>query len=67
MAVAEQLKKVLAFQEKYPTKADKEKALKKMDDEEIIELINSCGTQAGKGFYYSFLKDKAKFENKRHS
>lgn len=51
-------KAVQAFQEKFPTKAKREKALRSMSDEEIEILINSCGTAQGKNYYTSFLEKK---------
>lgn len=36
------------FQEKYKTKEDKRKALSKMNEKEVQEIIDSCGTPQGK-------------------
>ena len=44
------------FQEKYPTKQDKEEALKKMTNDEIDELINACPNIYAKICYSSFKK-----------
>ena len=44
------------FQEKYPTKEEKEKALEKMSNEEIQKLINASTNIYGKIFYKQFLK-----------
>ena len=44
------------FQNKYPTKADKERALRNMSNEEIDELINASGNIQAKIFYASFKK-----------
>ena len=49
-------KKVLEFQTKYRTKEEKCKALFYMSDEEIDELIESCGIVQGKIFYASFKR-----------
>ena len=46
--------KILEFQSKYPTKEEKEEALKKMTDEEIDELINSTTNIQARVFYSSF-------------
>ena len=56
MPIAKSMQKLLEFQEKYKTKEEREKQLKKMTNEEIDELINSCGTVQGKGYYASFKK-----------
>lgn len=44
------------FQEKYPTRAEKEKALNNMTDEQIDELINASSNIQAKIFYSSFKK-----------
>ena len=44
------------FQDKYPTKKDKETALRKMTNEEINELIEASSNIHGKIFYASFKK-----------
>ena len=49
-------KKVLDSQTKYRTKEEKCKALFYMSDEEIDELIESCGIVQGKIFYASFKR-----------
>ncbi len=41
----------------YPTKEEKEEAIKKLSDEEIDEIINSCGIVQAK-IYYSQLKKR---------
>ena len=43
------------FQELYPSKEEREEAVKKLSDDEIDEIIESCGTVQGK-IYYSQLK-----------
>ena len=45
------------FQEKYPSKWKREEAVKKLSDDEIDEIIESCGCIQGK-IYYSDLKKK---------
>ena len=45
-----------AFQKKYPTKAEKEEALRKMSNEEIDVLIKASYTVQAKIFYSSFKK-----------
>ena len=47
---------VFEFQQMYPTKMAKEKALRGMSNEEIDEIIASCGTAQGKAYYASFKK-----------
>ena len=47
---------VFEFQEMYPTKMAREKALRAMSNEEIDEIIASCGTAQGKAYYASFKK-----------
>ena len=44
------------FQKQYPTKQEKESALKKMTNKEIDELIACAGTPQGKTFYKKFKK-----------
>lgn len=50
--------KVDAFQKKYPTKEEKVKALQKMTDAQIDELIADSTIVQGKIFYSSFKKNK---------
>ena len=50
--------KVKAFQEKYPSRADKEKALKAMSDKQIDELIADSPNIQAKVWYKSFKKNK---------
>lgn len=45
---------VWEFQEKHPTKEQREEALKTMTDKEIDEIIESCGTMQGKIYYSKF-------------
>lgn len=47
-------KDVFEFQKAFPTKADKEKALKTMSNAEIDVLIKSCPNVQGKVFYSKF-------------
>ncbi len=44
------------FQKEYPTKEEREKALKSMPNEQIDELVKSSGTIQAKIFYSSFKK-----------
>ena len=44
------------FQKKYPTKEEKEKALKNMSSKEIQKLIDASTNTNGKIFYSKFLK-----------
>lgn len=48
--------KIEEFQKKYPTKADKQKALRAMSNEQIDELIKASGNVQAKIFYKSFKK-----------
>lgn len=52
-------KKVDEFQKKYPTKADKEKALKSMTNKEIDALIADSTNIQAKIFYKSFKKKES--------
>lgn len=45
------------FQAKYPTRSEKENALRNMSNEQIDELINASGNIQAKIFYASFKKD----------
>lgn len=45
---------VFEFQKQYPEKKEKIRALKKMSDSEIDELINDCNNIYGKIFYSGF-------------
>ena len=47
---------VQAFQEAYPTKAEKKEALRLMTDEQIDQLISTSGSIYGKFFYVKFKK-----------
>lgn len=47
---------ILEFQKQYPTKAEKEKALKEMTNEQIDELIDASDNIYAKIFYSSFKK-----------
>jgi len=51
-------KDVFEFQQVYPKKADREKALKGMSDSQIDKLISTCGTPQAKIYYSSFKKGK---------
>lgn len=46
------------FQRKYPTKAEKEEALKNMSNEQIDELIKASESTYGKIWYASFKKSE---------
>lgn len=48
---------VFEFQDKYPTKEEKEEAAKHMSDEELDEIISSCDNTYGK-IFYSKLKER---------
>jgi len=52
----ERMKLVKEFSAKYPTRAEKEEALRKMSDEEIDALIQDCPNIQGKIFYSKFKK-----------
>ena len=56
MRSQDHLKAVLAFQEKYPEREEREKALWKMNDDEIDVLTNSCSMAQGKIYYSKFRK-----------
>ncbi len=47
---------VFEFQKAYPTKTEREKALKSMSNEQIDKLISTCGTPQAKVYYASFKK-----------
>ena len=51
---------VWEFQEHYPTREAKEKALEAMSSGEIRALVDSCGSVQGKIFYSRFA-DRAAF------
>ncbi len=50
------------FQKAYPSKAEKEKILRKMTNAQIDELIDACSNVQGKIFYSSFKKRHSGFE-----
>lgn len=50
------MEKVKEFQKKYPTKAEKEEALRNMTNEQIDELIEDNPNIYGKIFYSKFKK-----------
>ena len=58
------MEKVLEFQRKNPTKAEKEEALRNMTNEQIDELINDCGTVQAKIFYSRFKKKEPDDQDK---
>lgn len=47
---------IQSFQKKYPTRKEKEKALKEMSNEEIDRLIKASTNIQGKIFYSKFKK-----------
>lgn len=47
---------VQQFQKRYPTMIGKKRALNKMTNAQIDELIEDCGTAQGRIFYKSFKK-----------
>ena len=49
-----------AFQENYPTREEKEAALRNMTDEQIDEMIEAMPNIYGKIFYSRFKKNKKK-------
>ncbi len=51
-------KDVFEFQEAYPSKSDREKALRNMTNEDIDKLIATFGTNQGKAYYASFKRTK---------
>lgn len=55
------------FQSDYPTKADKEKALKSMTNAQIDELIKASGNVQAKIFYSSFKKKESDISEKRYN
>ena len=48
------------FQKKYPTRADKEKALRGMSNAQIDKLINASSSIQGKNFYSQFKTGQKK-------
>ena len=52
------------FQEKYPTRAEKEKALNNMTNEQIDELINASSNIYGKIFYSKYKKKEINNDGK---
>jgi hypothetical protein len=50
--------KVYEFQDLYPTREEREEKLKTMNNEEIDEIIKSCGTVQGKIYYSKFKKEE---------
>ena len=53
-------KSIKEFQDANPTKADKERVLSQMTDEQIDHLISMSNNIYGKIFYSSFKKNKEK-------
>ena len=51
------------FQKKYPTKAEKEKALNNMTNDQIDELINASNNIQAKIFYSTFKKQENDRDN----
>ena len=48
------------FQKIYPTREEREEKLKTMSNEEIDEIIKSCGIVQAKIYYSKFKKKKEK-------
>jgi len=48
--------KIEEFQHRYPTRAEKEEALRNMSNEEIDDLIGASSNVQAKIFYASFKK-----------
>ena len=44
------------FQEEHPTREEREEVLKQMSNEEIDEIIETCGTVQAKIYYKRFKK-----------
>ena len=47
---------IFEFQGQYQTRSKREAALRAMSNEEIDEIIASCGTNQGKSYYASFKR-----------
>ena len=54
------IKDVWEFQEKYPTKEAREKALKRMSNAQIDKIIDTCGTKQAKIYYSKFRSEPQK-------
>lgn len=53
---------VFEFQQRYPTKEEREKALEQMTYEEIMHLARTCSTTQG-GAYYAKRAEQIAFRN----
>lgn len=53
-----QFEDVYEFQEKYPTKEEKEEALKHLSNDEIRHLAYTCGTVTGAAWYSKHIKEE---------
>ena len=56
-----QYKDVYEFQEKHPTKEEREKVLETLSDAEIWHIAKSCNSKQGGVYYASFMKDPEKY------
>ena len=52
-----QYKDAFEFQEKFPTKEEKERELKKLSDDEIWHLAKTCTNVTGSAWYARHMKD----------
>ena len=58
-------RKIIGFQEEYPTKEEKENALKQMTNEEINELIEASTNIYAKTFYSSLKREKRRINDEK--
>lgn len=49
-------KDVFEYQKAYPNKAERERVLRSMSNEDIDKLVKTCGTPQGKNYYSKFKK-----------
>ena len=55
-------KDVFEFQQRYPTKEEREKALEQMNYDEIMHLAHTCSSTQG-GAYYAKRAEQIAFRN----
>ncbi|MDR1439925.1 MAG: hypothetical protein LBJ10_07935 [Clostridiales bacterium] len=54
--MTDKLEKYMALHGKDETKGERRKLLESMDNDEINQLIESCGNQTARAFYAQFRK-----------
>ena len=54
-------KDVYEFQKKFKTKEEREKALRRMSDDEIWHIAKTCGNATASAYYSNHMKNPDKY------